>query len=134
MDLQYSVYYWNLSSFYPEDDNLSDSDRILHSVGLEESAAAILRWSNGLREPFGFDGVDNESMTFSDLRLSRPQKRLRSRPPLVHWKIQCCRAQHFCSASEPDLVAKPPDSSRTEYFWSASTVAYGTVFAGRYIR
>lgn len=41
--------------------------------GLEEPAAS-LRWSSGLLEPLCLAGVNKESMSFSDLRLSRPQK------------------------------------------------------------
>lgn len=41
--------------------------------GLEEPPA-ILRWSSGLFEALGFAGVNKESMIFSDLRPSKPQK------------------------------------------------------------
>lgn len=46
-----------------------------------------------------------------------PSSRVRSILPLVHWKIQCCRAQHFCSTSEPVLISSLPAWSRTENLW-----------------
>lgn len=68
-----------------------------------------------------------------------PSSRVTRRFPLVHWWIQCWKAQHFCSTSEVLLVINRPVLSIRQYFKntpfkSASTEAYGIVLAGRYIR
>lgn len=44
MDLKYSVHDWDLSAFYPEDDNLSDSDGILYPVGQEQQVSSVEGW------------------------------------------------------------------------------------------
>lgn len=44
MNLQYSVYYWDLSAFYPEDNNLSNSDWILYPVGQKQEVSSVESW------------------------------------------------------------------------------------------
>lgn len=68
-----------------------------------------------------------------------PSNRVTSKLPCVHWWIQCWKVLHFCSTSETVLVISLPLGSIVQYWRKspsrpASTVAYGTEFAGRYIR
>ena len=44
MDLEHSVYYGDLSAFYPEDDNLSDSDGVLYPVGEKQQVSSVESW------------------------------------------------------------------------------------------
>lgn len=44
MDLQYSVYYWDLSAFYPEDNNFSDSDGVLYPIGQKQQVSSVESW------------------------------------------------------------------------------------------
>lgn len=72
-------------------------------------------------------------------RCNSPSSRVTSRLPCVHSWIQCWKTQHFCSTSEAVFVISFPLGSTIQYVWkspcrSSSTVAYGTEFAGRYIR
>lgn len=44
MDLENSMYDWNLSAFYPEDDYLSDSDGIFNSIGQKQQISSVECW------------------------------------------------------------------------------------------
>lgn len=44
MDFQYSVYYGDLSAFYPEDNNFSDSNGIFYSVGEKQKVSSVESW------------------------------------------------------------------------------------------
>lgn len=44
MDLQYSVYYWDLSAFYPEDNDFSDSDGVLYPVSEKQQVSSMESW------------------------------------------------------------------------------------------
>lgn len=44
VDLQHSVDNWDLSAFYPEDDNLADSDWIFYSVGQKKEVSSVESW------------------------------------------------------------------------------------------
>lgn len=43
MHFEDSVYYWDLSSFYPEDNNFSSSDGIFDSVGKKQKVSSVER-------------------------------------------------------------------------------------------
>ena len=62
-----------------------------------------------------------------------------SRQPRVFWSTQCWKVQHFCPASDSLLKKFISFPSLMEYFTnspisSSSTVAYGMLFSGRWIR
>lgn len=38
------MYYWDLSAFYPEDNNFSDSDWILYPVGQKQEVSSVESW------------------------------------------------------------------------------------------
>lgn len=44
MNLQYSVYYWDLSAFYPEHNNLSNPDGILYPIGEKQEVSSVECW------------------------------------------------------------------------------------------
>lgn len=73
------MYDWDLSAFYPEDNNLSNSDGVLYPVGQEQEVSSVESWLHATTEIVGvYTWSKLESLTSFDRKLNNLAKTWRN--------------------------------------------------------